>query len=63
MHSLTPHGRELLSDNMIEDSMTWKFVAGLTVACEILELWLCRRRPAACRRRWKTRCSPRWAQE
>jgi len=42
MHSLTPHGRELLSDNMIEDSMTWKFVAGLTVACEILELWLCR---------------------
>ncbi|XVF43895.1 hypothetical protein PTKIN_Ptkin02bG0077700 [Pterospermum kingtungense] len=37
MHSLTPFGAELLSGNMIEDNMTWNFVAGLTVAREILE--------------------------
>ena len=37
MHSLTPYGQELLSDNMIEDSMTWNFVARFNVAREILE--------------------------
>ncbi|KHN06546.1 hypothetical protein glysoja_010890 [Glycine soja] len=41
MHSLTPYGQELLSDNMIEDNMTWNFVAGLTVAREILESYGC----------------------
>ncbi|XP_027363967.1 chloroplast sensor kinase, chloroplastic isoform X2 [Abrus precatorius] len=41
MHSLTPYGKELLSDNMIEDNMTWNFVAGLTVAREILENYGC----------------------
>ncbi|KAE8705509.1 hypothetical protein F3Y22_tig00110429pilonHSYRG01479 [Hibiscus syriacus] len=30
MHSLTPFGAELFSENMIEDNMTWNFVAGLT---------------------------------
>ncbi|KAL2343106.1 hypothetical protein Fmac_004391 [Flemingia macrophylla] len=40
MHSLTPYGQELLSD-MIEDNMTWNFVAGLTVAREILESYGC----------------------
>lgn len=41
MHSLTPYGQELLSDDMIEDNMTWNFVAGLTVAREILESYGC----------------------
>ncbi|CAN6933346.1 unnamed protein product [Brassica oleracea] len=41
MHSLTPFGAELLSDNMVEDNMTWNFVAGLTVAREILESYGC----------------------
>ncbi|WCJ38555.1 chloroplast sensor kinase [Euphorbia peplus] len=41
MHSLTPFGAELLSENMIEDNMTWNFVAGLTVAREILESYGC----------------------
>ncbi|OVA20588.1 Histidine kinase-like ATPase [Macleaya cordata] len=37
MHSLTPFGTNLSSEGMIEDNMTWNFVAGLTVAREILE--------------------------
>lgn len=37
MHSLTPFGADLFSEDMVEDSMTWNFVAGLTVAREILE--------------------------
>ncbi|XWS63734.1 hypothetical protein CRYUN_Cryun06bG0126900 [Craigia yunnanensis] len=41
MHSLAPFGAELFSENMIEDNMTWNFVAGLTVACEILESYGC----------------------
>ncbi|XP_015581406.1 chloroplast sensor kinase, chloroplastic [Ricinus communis] len=41
MHSLAPFGAELLSENMIEDNMTWNFVAGLTVAREILESYGC----------------------
>ncbi|CAA7058298.1 unnamed protein product [Microthlaspi erraticum] len=41
MHSLTPFGSELLSENMVEDNMTWNFVAGLTVAREILESYGC----------------------
>ncbi|KAF8390508.1 hypothetical protein HHK36_025035 [Tetracentron sinense] len=41
MHSLTPFGADLFSDNMIEDNMTWNFVAGLTVAREILESYGC----------------------
>ncbi|KAK7399602.1 hypothetical protein VNO78_10787 [Psophocarpus tetragonolobus] len=41
MYSLTPYGQELLSDDMIEDNMTWNFVAGLTVAREILESYGC----------------------
>ncbi|OMO81639.1 hypothetical protein COLO4_23463 [Corchorus olitorius] len=40
-HSLTPFGAELFSENMIEDNMTWNFVAGLTVAREILESYGC----------------------
>lgn len=39
--SLAPFGAELLSGNMIEDNMTWNFVAGLTVAREILESYGC----------------------
>ncbi|KAE8665015.1 hypothetical protein F3Y22_tig00112699pilonHSYRG00022 [Hibiscus syriacus] len=41
MHSLTPFSGELFSENMIEDNMTWNFVAGLTVAREILESYGC----------------------
>ncbi|XP_022776174.1 chloroplast sensor kinase, chloroplastic isoform X2 [Durio zibethinus] len=41
MHSLTPFGAELFSENMIEDNMTWNFVAGLTVAREILDSYGC----------------------
>ncbi|KAK7369306.1 hypothetical protein VNO80_11342 [Phaseolus coccineus] len=41
MHSLIPYGQELLSDDMIEDNMTWNFIAGLTVAREILESYGC----------------------
>ncbi|XWS34712.1 hypothetical protein CRYUN_Cryun21dG0061300 [Craigia yunnanensis] len=41
MHSLIPFGAELFLENMIEDNMTWNFVAGLTVACEILESYGC----------------------
>ena len=40
-HSLTPFGAGLLSEDMVEDNMTWNFVAGLTVACEILESYGC----------------------
>ncbi|CAI9093034.1 OLC1v1028435C1 [Oldenlandia corymbosa var. corymbosa] len=41
MHSLTPFGTDLFSENKIEDNMTWNFVAGLTVAREILESYGC----------------------
>lgn len=41
MHSLTPFGPNLSSGDMIEDNMTWNFVAGLTVAREILESYGC----------------------
>ncbi|KAL2903460.1 Chloroplast sensor kinase chloroplastic [Bienertia sinuspersici] len=41
MHSLTPFGAELFSEQMVEDNMTWNFVAGLTVAREILESYGC----------------------
>lgn len=41
MHSLTPFGSDLFSKDMVEDNMTWNFVAGLTVAREILESYGC----------------------
>lgn len=41
MHSLTPFGSDLFSKDMVEDNMTWNFVAGLTVAREILESYSC----------------------
>ncbi|KAL2547111.1 Chloroplast sensor kinase [Forsythia ovata] len=41
MHSLTPFGADLFSNDMIEDNMTWNFIAGLTVAREILENYGC----------------------
>lgn len=41
MHSLTPFGAELFSENRIEDNMTWNFVAGLAIAREILEGYGC----------------------
>lgn len=41
MHSLTPFGTELFSDRAVEDNMTWNFIAGLTVAREILESYGC----------------------
>ncbi|XP_042503133.1 chloroplast sensor kinase, chloroplastic [Macadamia integrifolia] len=41
MHSLTPFGVDLFSEGMIEDNMTWNFVAGMTVAREILESYGC----------------------
>lgn len=41
IHSLTPFGADLLSSQRVEDSMTWNFVAGLTVAREILENYGC----------------------
>ncbi|XP_023541539.1 chloroplast sensor kinase, chloroplastic isoform X1 [Cucurbita pepo subsp. pepo] len=41
MHSLTAFGADLLSKERVEDNMTWNFVAGLTVACEILESYGC----------------------
>lgn len=37
MQSLTPFGADLFLDGRVEDNMTWNFVAGLTVAREILE--------------------------
>lgn len=41
MHSLTPFGLDLCAEDRIEDNITWNFVAGLTVACEILENYGC----------------------
>ncbi|GAA0174790.1 hypothetical protein LIER_28110 [Lithospermum erythrorhizon] len=41
MHSLTPFGTDLFSQERVEDNMTWNFVAGLTVAREILESYGC----------------------
>ncbi|KAI9116998.1 hypothetical protein K1719_011997 [Acacia pycnantha] len=41
MHSLTSYGPELLSEDMVDDNMTWNFVAGLSVAREILESYGC----------------------
>ncbi|PKA62064.1 hypothetical protein AXF42_Ash018289 [Apostasia shenzhenica] len=41
VHSLTPYGADLLSDGNVEDNMTWNFVAGLTIAREILEAYGC----------------------
>lgn len=41
MHSLTPFGGDLYAEDRIEDNMTWNFVAGLTVAREILESYGC----------------------
>ncbi|XAR48114.1 Histidine kinase [Bertholletia excelsa] len=41
MHSLKPFGPDLISEDMVEDNMTWNFVAGLAVAREILESYGC----------------------
>lgn len=41
MHSLTPFGEDLISEDMVGDNMTWNFVAGLAVAREILESYGC----------------------
>lgn len=41
MHSLTPFGSDLYGEDRMEDNMTWNFVAGLTVAREILESYGC----------------------
>lgn len=41
MHSLTPFGADLCAEDRIEDNMTWNFIAGLTVAREILESYGC----------------------
>ncbi|KZV49241.1 ATP binding protein isoform 1 [Dorcoceras hygrometricum] len=41
MHSLAPFGADLLAGDRIEDNMTWNFIAGLTVAREILESYGC----------------------
>ncbi|KAI3461637.1 hypothetical protein Pfo_018300 [Paulownia fortunei] len=41
MHSLAPFGADLCAEDRIEDNMTWNFVAGLTVAREILENYGC----------------------
>lgn len=41
MHSLTPFGMDLFSEGKVEDNMTWNFIAGLTVAREILESYGC----------------------
>ncbi|KAJ0989467.1 hypothetical protein J5N97_007823 [Dioscorea zingiberensis] len=41
MHSLTPFGADLFSDGTVQDNMTWNFIAGLTVAREILESYGC----------------------
>ncbi|KAL0364231.1 UNVERIFIED_CONTAM: Chloroplast sensor kinase, chloroplastic [Sesamum angustifolium] len=41
MHSLTPFGLDLCAEDRIEDNITWNFVAGLTVAREILENYGC----------------------
>ncbi|GER25352.1 chloroplast sensor kinase [Striga asiatica] len=41
MHSLVPFGADLCAEDHIEDNMAWNFVAGLTVAREILESYGC----------------------
>ncbi|KAG1331397.1 Chloroplast sensor kinase, chloroplastic [Cocos nucifera] len=41
LRSLAPFGTGLFSDGMAEDNMTWNFIAGLTVAREILESYGC----------------------
>ncbi|CAA0814100.1 Chloroplast sensor kinase- chloroplastic [Striga hermonthica] len=41
MHSLVPFGADLCAEDRIEDNMAWNFVAGLTVAREILESYGC----------------------
>ncbi|KAL8037798.1 hypothetical protein ABFS82_11G061600 [Erythranthe guttata] len=41
MHALTPFGTDLSGEGRIEDNMTWNFIAGLTVAREILENYGC----------------------
>lgn len=41
MHSLAPFGADLFSEGKFEDNVTWNFVAGLTVAREILESYGC----------------------
>lgn len=41
MHSLAPFGADLCGEGRMEDNMTWNFVAGLTVAREILENYGC----------------------
>ncbi|KAH6815190.1 chloroplast sensor kinase [Perilla frutescens var. frutescens] len=41
IHTLTPFGTDLSGENRMEDNMTWNFVAGLTVAREILESYGC----------------------
>lgn len=41
MRSLAPFGAELVSEGMVEDNITWNFIAGLTVAREILENYGC----------------------
>lgn len=41
MHTLTPFGMDLFGENKMEDNMTWNFIAGLTVAREILESYGC----------------------
>ncbi|GAB2220453.1 hypothetical protein Drorol1_Dr00008104 [Drosera rotundifolia] len=41
MHSLTPFGAELFSGQRVEDNMAWNFIAGITVAREILESYGC----------------------
>lgn len=40
MRSLAPFGSDL-ADGMLEDNMTWNFIAGLTVARELLEDYGC----------------------
>lgn len=40
MRSLAPFGSDL-ADGMLEDNMTWNFIAGLTVARELLEEYGC----------------------
>ncbi|XP_042379162.1 chloroplast sensor kinase, chloroplastic-like isoform X2 [Zingiber officinale] len=41
MRSLAPFGAELVSEGMVEDNITWNFIAGLTIAREILENYGC----------------------
>lgn len=41
MHSLSPFGADLFSEDKVEDNMTWNFVAGIAVAREILESYGC----------------------